>query len=126
MIVAGGSPPMPVTDVAQELNQQLEGVVESGPVLKVDGAAQRVSPRREARAPQAPPQTASLQDSRWWIPCGHEHRQRAGDDQVVEEPRACSSIHFHSPSSIISRSCSERTRAARESITSRRERPKSR
>ena len=84
------------------------------------------SPARAAIRPQAPEQTASFQASKPSMPGVMKTGSVLAMMRWSKAPRACSAIHCHSSSSTMSRRPSASTRAARESITTRRVLPKSR
>ena len=116
---------LPRADLALDLGQALEGLVEGAPVLQVELLAHLLA-RRAASAPQAPPHTASFQASRWCMAGDSSHGSEVAISRWSKPPHACSSTQSHSSSSSIERLPSSSTRPARESIITSRVSPRSR
>ena len=112
-------------DRSQKLREMMKGLLVRGPVFEVDGSPEPFAQPSCERTPGAVADRLvpglEVVDAR-----RQKYRQGRRDDQMVESTPACSAIHSHSSASIMSRRPSTVTRAARESITNSRERPKSR
>ena len=126
MIVAGGGPRRPDADLAEQAHHPPERLVERGPVLEVERAADALAdrspaarPTRRRRPPRSRPRRGAAPARAGTAAC-----RRTGSGR--SRRRACSVIHSHSLSSMILRGRSPSVRPSRESNMHRRTRPRSR